>query len=362
MVWRIGLFLVLIGMSLGAASQTCYQLLDSQGRAIYESKKPPYSLAYPPTDDPKREASRLRGEQLVILRDRNCGLGRPNWPSPSVQPAKPARAPPAAFGSPSVSPAGPPAVGQRGTEPTVGRTGRQREPNRVEPTPKERFQLIFKYPWDFFLIFVESIPAALLAYALVWGGFRVRRGSAYKIGLLGHLGGIIFTLLGSAAIRTFAYLTFAGWSAYRPSMETAEAGVYLLFIPVVVATLYLGSASAAESDEPDEGAYADDVSTSTVSDPRDQPLEGVTNGRKVMNERQRTILVVVGVIIALMLFFPPYTVVAGSPGRVIESGYTLILNLPRGATVDIGMLLVQWLGVVVVGVIALFLSKNRSSV
>lgn len=41
------------------------------------------------------------------------------------------------------------------------------------------------------------------------------------------------------------------------------------------------------------------------------------------------------------------------------SGYAFLLDLPNRATVDIGTLLVQWVGVLIVGAIAFFLLKEK---
>ena len=360
-VWRISVFLVLIGMSLGATAQTCYQLLDAQGRIIYESKTAPYSLAHPPDNDPKREVSRLRGEQLVVFRDRNCGLGRPSWSSPSVQPPKPTGAPPAAFEPSSPTPSMPRTAVQRGPEAATGRAVTPAKPLGVALSPQERFFLLLQYPRASLAVFFESIPAAFLMYLLLWGGFRVKAGSSLKVGFSGHLAGVLITILGSSAIRMFAYLTFAGRSAYSPSVETGEAAVYLLLIPGIVAAVYLGIASDNASGKDAEGSSAQDVATSADRAYEGEKTEIVGYRGRSMNERKRMILVAVGVIIALMLLFPPYIIVAGAPVRAIESGYALIFDLPRRATVDLGMLLVQWLGVVVVGGIAFFLSKDRGS-
>jgi len=222
--------------------------------------------------------------------------------------------------------------------------------------------LLLKYPRVSLALFVESIPAAFLMYLLVWGGFRVKAGSSFKIGFSGHLSGVLITILGSAAIRMFAYLTFAGRNAYSPSAETGEAGVYFLIIPGILAAIYLSVASDKASRKNAESSSAQDIAPSVDRAYEGEQTEVEKHGGRSMNERQRVILSIVGAIIALMLLFPPYIVVAGAPVRAIESGYALIFNLPQRATVDLGMLLVQWLGVVVVGGIAFFLSKDRGSV
>lgn len=357
-MWRLSLFLILIGIPFSATAQTCYQLQDAQGRTIYESRTPPYSLAYPPDNDPRREASRLRGEQLVIIRDRNCGLARPIWTSPPAHTAQPTGTAPEVLELPFPAPARPSTAVQHRPEHAAGRSATEGDRNRAEPSPQERFFLILQYPRVFSAAFFESVPAAILMYFLVWGGFRLSRGSAFRIGFSRHLSGLIITLLGSAAIRLFAYLTFAGGDAYSPSVETGEAAVYFLVIPGIVAAVYLGITSDNASRGRAEGSSPQEGSTATDGAYGGEKSEFVRDRKRFMNERQRIILIVVAVVIALMLLFPPHVVSVGA-GTSLQGGYSFILNLPRRATVDIGVLLVQWLGVVFVGGIAFFLSKDR---
>ena len=70
------------------------------------------------------------------------------------------------------------------------------------------------------------------------------------------------------------------------------------------------------------------------------------------------VLIGVGAMIALMLAFPPYHVLGGE-GRVVGTGYSFIFDLPWRASVNVGQLMAQWLGVVLVGgVIYLLLGKR----
>jgi len=77
-----------------------------------------------------------------------------------------------------------------------------------------------------------------------------------------------------------------------------------------------------------------------------------------MNKVQKNVLVVVAIIVFGMLLFPPFQSI-WSEGRVYGRGYNFIFNPPLNATVDVGTLLVQWIGVLIVGGIAFFLLKDK---
>ncbi len=72
-------------------------------------------------------------------------------------------------------------------------------------------------------------------------------------------------------------------------------------------------------------------------------------------------LATVGAIVLAMLIYPPYRIYArGGNGNVImDTGYAFLFDLPDRATVDVTTLLVQWVGVLIVGVIAFFLLKDK---
>jgi hypothetical protein len=80
-----------------------------------------------------------------------------------------------------------------------------------------------------------------------------------------------------------------------------------------------------------------------------------------MNDRQRKTLIAVGAIVLGMLLFPPYRVYGGGShsNTVIKTGYAFIFELPARATVDVATLLVQWVGVLIVGAIAFFLQREK---
>jgi heme/copper-type cytochrome/quinol oxidase subunit 2 len=82
-----------------------------------------------------------------------------------------------------------------------------------------------------------------------------------------------------------------------------------------------------------------------------------------MNQNQKRILMAVIAVVVAMLAFPPFQVVAPN-GAVLNMGYDWLLDPPeRGyivATVNVSMLLIQWIGVLVVGGIAFFLAKSSA--
>jgi hypothetical protein len=80
-----------------------------------------------------------------------------------------------------------------------------------------------------------------------------------------------------------------------------------------------------------------------------------------MNEVQRKLLIAVGAVVLCMLLYPPYRVYgSGSYSSSIRYvGYDWIFDLPSRATVDIATLVIQWLGVLIVGGIAYFILKTK---
>ena len=77
-----------------------------------------------------------------------------------------------------------------------------------------------------------------------------------------------------------------------------------------------------------------------------------------MNEMQRKLLIAVAAVVLGMLLYPPFQR-TGSEGRVFGSGYSWLFDPPFSATVDVGTLLTQWVGVLIVGGIAFFLLKEK---
>jgi len=81
-----------------------------------------------------------------------------------------------------------------------------------------------------------------------------------------------------------------------------------------------------------------------------------------MNDNQRKLLIGVGVVVLLMLLFPPFHIV-GEGGGEANVGYAFIFTPPLSgaAQVDALALLIQWVGVGIVGAIAWVVLKNSST-
>lgn len=84
-----------------------------------------------------------------------------------------------------------------------------------------------------------------------------------------------------------------------------------------------------------------------------------------MNLYQKRVLLAVLAIIAAMFVYPPFQVIANN-GMTFNMGYDWIFDSPkRGsiiANVNVPMLLIQWVGVLIVGGIAFFLAKGLPEV
>jgi len=80
-----------------------------------------------------------------------------------------------------------------------------------------------------------------------------------------------------------------------------------------------------------------------------------------LNETQRKVLIIIGAIVLVMLIYPPYRTYGfgGNSNAVVNSGYAFLFELPDRATVNVGTLLVQWVGVLIVGAIAFFFLKEK---
>lgn len=77
-----------------------------------------------------------------------------------------------------------------------------------------------------------------------------------------------------------------------------------------------------------------------------------------MNDIQKKLLVAIGAVVLIMLLYPPYRVY-GYSGNISFTGYAWLFDLPFRATVDVVTLVVQWLGVSIVGGIAYFILKTK---
>jgi multisubunit Na+/H+ antiporter MnhB subunit len=79
---------------------------------------------------------------------------------------------------------------------------------------------------------------------------------------------------------------------------------------------------------------------------------------KNMNEKQKLAVIVAGVVMCLMLLYPPFYFDAGE--RIINAGYGIIFSPPwDGANVNISVLLVQWIAVAVGGGVAWLILKGK---
>ena len=79
-----------------------------------------------------------------------------------------------------------------------------------------------------------------------------------------------------------------------------------------------------------------------------------------MNAKQKKILIAVAAIVLGMLLYPPLQEIRHG-GAVARLGYGWIFDWAehRAATVDVGLLITQWVGVLIVGGIAYFIMKDR---
>lgn len=83
--------------------------------------------------------------------------------------------------------------------------------------------------------------------------------------------------------------------------------------------------------------------------------------RVTMNQNQKRILMAVIAMVIAMLVYPPFQVVVQN-GVIFNMGYDWLVDPPKrgyiAATVNVSMLLIQWIGVLVVGGLAFCLAKN----
>lgn len=114
----------------------------------------------------------------------------------------------------------------------------------------------------------------------------------------------------------------------------------------------VGTAAQSPIHEQKEKSYA-------KKEPHNLQLDA-TKGN-AMNQNQKRILIAVLAIVAAMFVYPPFQIVANN-GTVFNMGYGWIFDSPkRGsviANVNVPMLLIQWIGVLIVGGIAFFIAKS----
>ena len=81
-----------------------------------------------------------------------------------------------------------------------------------------------------------------------------------------------------------------------------------------------------------------------------------------MNNKQKKVLMAVIAVVVAMLLFPPFHFIAAT-GIKLNKGYNFLFSPPTlsngiQCSVDVGMLLTQWLVVLIVGGIAFFMLKD----
>jgi len=77
-----------------------------------------------------------------------------------------------------------------------------------------------------------------------------------------------------------------------------------------------------------------------------------------MNDKQKSVAILTGAVLFLMLLFPPFHRQLSS-GNYLGQGYGFILSPPNMSTIDVLSLMVQWLFVVSIGFIAFWLFKSK---
>jgi hypothetical protein len=83
-----------------------------------------------------------------------------------------------------------------------------------------------------------------------------------------------------------------------------------------------------------------------------------------MNKKQQCVLFVCAAVIVLMLLYPPF-LSHGKNGMVANMGYGFLFHAPTGdffelpSVVNVGMLLAQWVGVILVGGILWFAFRDK---
>lgn len=75
-----------------------------------------------------------------------------------------------------------------------------------------------------------------------------------------------------------------------------------------------------------------------------------------MNEKQRKLLIGIAAVIFMLLLYPPYH--STYMGASLGEGYHWIFATGYGA-VNIGLLITQWIGVLIIGGLCYFLLKDR---
>lgn len=76
-----------------------------------------------------------------------------------------------------------------------------------------------------------------------------------------------------------------------------------------------------------------------------------------MNKKQKRVLIAVALVVLGMLVYPPWHFTSNE--IVVSQGYSYLFNSHSMATVDTGLLITQWIAVLIIGGISYFILKDR---
>ena len=81
-----------------------------------------------------------------------------------------------------------------------------------------------------------------------------------------------------------------------------------------------------------------------------------------MNDLQKRAILSCAAIIFAMLLYPPYRIHGhgANSAAVVETGFAWIFDLPHRATIDGITLLIEWIGVLLVGSLAIVFLADKS--
>ncbi len=88
-------------------------------------------------------------------------------------------------------------------------------------------------------LFVEALPGAAIAYAIMWWILRPKDGRKVLVPFFRHALGVFVSVAGGALFRVIAMATFAGRGAFETASETGASAFYFLMVPAVAAAGYI---------------------------------------------------------------------------------------------------------------------------
>ncbi len=79
-----------------------------------------------------------------------------------------------------------------------------------------------------------------------------------------------------------------------------------------------------------------------------------------MNDKQKIVIVAAGVLMLVMLLFPPFELI--HQNATLNQGYAFLLSPPYSglATVNLKLLILQWIVLMVIAAIGWYLLKEKS--